>query len=44
MLFGKPESKESLLKLKYRWDDTKVDIKEIVCENVDGIQVAQDVV
>jgi hypothetical protein len=38
----KPEGKRSLGRRGYRWEDNiKVDLKEIVCEGVDWIHVAQ---
>jgi hypothetical protein len=43
MLVGKPEGKRPLRKRRHRWDDnTKMDLKEIIWEGVDWIQLAQD--
>jgi hypothetical protein len=33
--------RKSLRKRKHRWDDIEVDIKEILYENLDSIQLAQ---
>jgi hypothetical protein len=42
ILDGKPEGKRLLVRLKCNWEDKiKIDLKEIGCERVDLILVAQ---
>jgi len=42
-LVGESEGKRPLERLRRRWEDNiKMDVKVIVCENVDCIHLAQD--
>jgi hypothetical protein len=43
ILFGKLEEKRSFWRLRRRWEDNiKVDLKEILCQGVDCIQLGLD--
>ena len=43
VLVGKPKGKRPLGRLKYRWEDnTKMDLQEVGCGNLDWIDLAQD--
>ena len=43
ILLGKPNAKKSLGIPKRRWDDNiKMDLKEVGCEGMDWIDLAQD--
>jgi hypothetical protein len=43
VLVGKPEGERPLGRPRHRWEDIiKMDLGEIVCEDVDWIQMAQD--
>jgi hypothetical protein len=41
-LMGKSEGKKSLGRPMHRWEDIKMDIKEVGCEAMDWIELAQD--
>jgi hypothetical protein len=41
-LFGKPQGKIPLRRLRRRWNTIKIDLEEISLEGVDWIDVAQD--
>ena len=42
-LVGKPEGKRTLGRLSRRWEDNiKMDLKEVGCEGMDWISVAQE--
>jgi hypothetical protein len=42
VLVRKPEEKKPLVRPRHRWEDSiKMDLKEIGCEDVDWIHVAQ---
>jgi hypothetical protein len=42
MLVGKPEGKRPLTRSRHKWDNIKMDIKEIGWERVDWGHLAQD--
>jgi hypothetical protein len=42
ILFGQPEKKRPLGTARHRQDNIKMDVKEIGCEDVDWIILAQD--
>jgi hypothetical protein len=42
ILVGKSEGKKLLRRPRHGWEDTKTDIREVGCEGVDWIHVAQD--
>jgi hypothetical protein len=42
ILVGKPEGKRTLGRSRYRWEDKIMNLKDIVCEGVDWIHLAQD--
>jgi hypothetical protein len=43
VLMGKPEGKRPLGRLRRRWEDgIRMDLREIGCESIDWIQLAQD--
>jgi hypothetical protein len=39
---GKPDGKRPLRRLKCRWKDIRMDVRELRWESVDWIHVAQD--
>jgi hypothetical protein len=44
IVFGKPEGKRQLRRARRRWQDNiRMYLKEIACESVDWIHLAQDV-
>jgi len=43
VLVVKPEEKRPLGRLRRRWEDNiKMDLQEVVCEDMDWIELAQD--
>jgi hypothetical protein len=42
ILVGKRESKRSLGRPRRRWEDVRMDLREMGCEGVDWIHLAQD--
>jgi hypothetical protein len=43
VLVGKPEGKTALGRPRRRWEDNiKMDLQEVSCGGVDGIELAQD--
>ena len=43
ILVGKPEGKRLLERPRHRWvDNTRMDVHEVVCGNMDWIGLAQD--
>jgi hypothetical protein len=42
ILVGNPERKRPLGRYWRRWEDTRIDLKEIMCEDVDWILLSQD--
>jgi hypothetical protein len=43
ILVGKPEGKRPLGRPRRRWNDNKqMDLQEVVCGGMDGIELAQD--
>jgi hypothetical protein len=42
ILVGKPEGKRSFERPRRRWEDIRVDLKELGWEGVDWIHLAQD--
>ena len=43
VLVGKSEGNRSLRRPRYRWkDNIKIDLQEVVCRDIDWIELAQD--
>jgi hypothetical protein len=43
VLVGKPEGKRPMRRSRHRWEDNiKMDLKEVGCEAMDWIRLAQD--
>jgi hypothetical protein len=42
ILVGKPKRKRPLGRSRRRWKDIRMDIREIGCDGVDGMYLAQD--
>ena len=43
VVVGKPEGKRPLGRPRHRWkDNIKMDLKEVLCGGMDGIELAQD--